>query len=44
MRDDIVAAGYAKRPSVPLDALDGEWVTVLMDAIEGLVAAPPGQA
>jgi len=32
------------RFTVQLDALDGERITVLMDAIEGLVAAPTDQA
>lgn len=40
MRDDIVAAAYAKRPSLPLDVLDDERIAVLKDAIEHLIAAP----
>ena len=43
LHDDIVTAGYAKRPSVPLDALDDERIAMLMGAIEELIAEPSDQ-
>lgn len=43
LHDDTVAAGYAKRRSVPLDALDDERIAMLMGAIEELIAEPSDQ-
>lgn len=42
LRDGIVAAGYAKRPNLPLSLFDEEVLQTLAKAIESLITDPPG--
>lgn len=43
MRDELVAAAYAKRPTLSLDMLDDERIAILTNAIEQLIATPANE-